>query len=76
MSCRRHLLCESFTLSLQQTVASLSSLELRLHDAQRLPSREDWLAILHLLLATCLPSVIRTPLTAAPDMLDNGCRDA
>lgn len=54
ISSKRHLLCESFTLSLQQTVTSLGSLELRLHDTQLLPSREDWLAILHLLLVTAI----------------------
>ena len=35
------LLCESFTLSLQQAVAGLSTLQLAVHLAQRLPRGED-----------------------------------
>ena len=37
---------ESFTLSLEQVVTRLGALELRFHDTQRLPCREDGLAIL------------------------------
>ena len=40
------LLSESFTLSLQQIVTSLGSLELRLHQSQGLTGREDSLSIL------------------------------
>lgn len=40
------LLGEGFTLSLEQAVADLSSLELRLHETQRLSRREDSLAVL------------------------------
>lgn len=65
------LLGEGFTLSLEQTVADLSSLELRLHETQRLSRREDSLAVLkkslmRLAWVEC-NSLIHTP---APDMLD------
>lgn len=40
------LLGESFTLSLQQIMTSLSSLELRLHQPQRLTGWEDSFSIL------------------------------
>ena len=49
------LLGEGFTLPLQQAVTGLGSLELRLHDTQRLSRREDGLAIL----GTCLVRPIR-----------------
>lgn len=43
------LLCKSFTLSLQQIMASLSSLQLRLHQSQGLPSCKDSLPILEVI---------------------------
>lgn len=41
-----HLLGKCLAFPLEQTMASLSSLELGLHDTERLPSREDGLTIL------------------------------
>ncbi len=40
------LLCESFTLSLQQIMTGLSSLQLSLHQSQRLPGWEDSFSVL------------------------------
>jgi hypothetical protein len=42
----RGLLCQSFTLSLQQIMTSLSSLQLGLHQSQRLPGWEDSFSVL------------------------------
>lgn len=42
---------EGLTLALQQTVALLSSLELRLHQTKRLAGREDRLAVLSLIIS-------------------------
>jgi hypothetical protein len=42
----RGLLCQSFTLSLQQIMTSLSSLQLSLHQPQRLPGWEDSFSVL------------------------------
>jgi hypothetical protein len=42
----RGLLCQSFTLSLQQIMTSLSSLQLSLHQSQRLPGWEDSFSVL------------------------------
>lgn len=41
-----YLLGQRLAFPLEQTMASLSSLELGLHDTERLPSREDGLTIL------------------------------
>ena len=67
------LLRESLALSFQQTMASLGAFELRFHEPQRLPGREDSLAIL------CMRSVRGWAIfenslgcvTAAPDILDS-----
>jgi len=65
------LLCECLALPLQKAVARFCPLELRLHEAQRLPGWEDGLAILILRSAYGtarwrIPAkVLRT---AAPDM--------
>jgi len=48
---RAFVLGESFTLPLEQVVASLSSLELCFHQAKRLPCGKDGLAILAIRLA-------------------------
>jgi hypothetical protein len=67
---------QSFTLLLEQAVSRLGSLELRLHDAERLPRREDGLTILSgLLLAPTARGVkrLRADHTAAPDMMGDFC---
>lgn len=46
-SLSEHLLGQGLGFPLQQTVSRLSSLELRLHDTQRLPGGEDGLSILY-----------------------------
>lgn len=46
LSQKADILCESFTLLLEQTMAGLSSFELRLHNTERLPRRENGLTIL------------------------------
>ena len=63
-----NVLCESFTLSLQQIMSGLSSLELRLHQSQGLPSREDRFSILRGV-STSLINTSFDCLTPAPDIL-------
>jgi hypothetical protein len=46
-------LCQGFTLSLEQIMASLSALELALHQTQRLPRREDGFSCLLAVSAIC-----------------------
>jgi hypothetical protein len=65
---RANVLCESFTLSLQQIMSGLSSLELRLHQSQGLPSREDCFSILRGV-STSLINISFDCLTPAPDIL-------
>lgn len=51
----RCVLCQGFTLSLQQVVTSLGALELAFHHTQRLPCREDGLSGLRVVLASAVP---------------------
>jgi hypothetical protein len=50
---RTCVLCQSFTLALEQIMASLSTLQLALHQTKRLPRREDGFSCLAVVSVTC-----------------------